>query len=73
MIGDNKIEYKLARNAYLQRFLTIGTRKLQIQSNSVLTNSTGLSILVRYNRDNLKIVKLYVVKYSEFVITEFEL
>jgi hypothetical protein len=51
-----------------------------IQSNSVITNSTGPSLFVRYNRDVVVTVKLYVVKspfgtqnlicYSrEFVIT----
>ncbi len=33
-----------------------------IQSNSVITNSTGPSIFVRYNRDIVITVKLYVVK-----------
>jgi hypothetical protein len=33
-----------------------------IQSNSVITSSTGPSILVRYYRDNVMTVKLYVVK-----------
>ncbi len=34
----------------------------EIQSNSVITNSTGPSIFVRYNRDIVINVKLYVVK-----------
>jgi hypothetical protein len=33
-----------------------------VQSNSVITNSTGPSIFVRYNRDIVITVKLYVVK-----------
>jgi hypothetical protein len=35
---------------------------ITLQSNSVITNFTGLSIFGRYNRDIVKTVKLYVVK-----------
>ena len=36
--------------------------KTYLQSNSVITNSTGPSIFVRYNRDFVITVKVYVVK-----------
>ena len=36
--------------------------KPNIQSNSVITNSTGPSVFVRYNRDFVITVKIYVVE-----------
>ena len=44
---------------------TIGKRistAIRIQSNSVITNSMGPSVFVRYNRDIVITVKVYVVK-----------
>jgi hypothetical protein len=55
----------LIRNLYeLSQLFNPWSRKVivELQSNSVITNSTGPSIFVRYNRDIVITVKLYVVK-----------
>ena len=44
-----------------QKFAKLET-KLKLQSNSVITNSMGPSIFVRYNRDIVITVKVYAVK-----------
>jgi len=38
--------------------------KFELQSNLVITNSTGPSVCVRYNRDIVITVKVYVVNTS---------
>jgi len=66
LLTPNEKQNKWSRNCFLHLIYCLFLRRdlTYVQSNSVITNSTGPWKYVRYNREIVITVKVYVVKVS---------